>query len=450
MPKIPPTSRAEFRIFVINSFVRTGRIAALYAAYGCFYFWGEYLRTLPNLRPDSAQLREQTNHTIHSFKIGRDGRIFISARRLDSMSNSRIVRETSTSSNHDQIAVKIEVHDSGGSFFSYHTYKGGNEFRPVLPRDQSAPGEDVIISLEQLSRESFVSGIPSFELENRRNVRWAADRVVLESFAIADDKIRIEVVQDHPLANLSYFTMTGIIDAYPGVSNQHGGVYLQFKLADYIGRVWKMRIRHDGLNPPQIQINRGAGCESVSLLSFDGFRLRVHYGRQSAVSTCYAKPPSEELYGLVQPRSYSGRHLNLVQGKCSYAMIVDSVILHRELEGTMLREGSVYDQGRIGSEIAYLCGAKYLGLRKLVIEEPSRGGKDLYSTDAQVAIQTRMISTRRRRDFGLCIQEELLKLTRKLRQDFKYNPWMARGYAILSFVDYDEVIRTLLLEVPRP
>jgi len=82
---------------------------------------------------------------------------------------------------------------------------------------------------------------------------------------------------------------------------------------------------------------------------------------------------------------------------CSEALIVDSVKFKRRLEQTMLQTGSSYDQGRIGSEIAYLCGVRFLHLRNLVLEEPSKGGKDLYTLDRQTAVQARMLRDTPRR-----------------------------------------------------
>ncbi len=319
---------------------------------------------------------DSTYAKCKSIRIGRDGRTYISAQELGLYFKSESVDHIVTPSN-QILAFKITTYLQDGSFSSYHLYRGGREFRPVLSRNRLSPGQQARISLELLPLKSFIAGIPSFELANLDFTRWVADRVVAKSVSAHDDgELQIEFVQDHPLVDVADFVVRGSVDRYPGPSNQNKGVYLQFSLVDYIGRKWKLRIRHDGLKLPQFQIDRGAGCESVNLISFDGFRLTFRYGRQGAMSTCYIRPPSEEVYGIGQTRNYSGRYLNLVQGVYSKALIIDDIKVKRTLERTMLKMGSIYDQGRIGSEIAYLCGVKCLGLRNLVIEEPSKGGKE--------------------------------------------------------------------------
>lgn len=402
-------------------------------------------------RDDIGSQTIEKNGQAKSVRIGRDGRTYISARELGmlvkSSKNANGIIEV-PAKNHI-LPFKITVRSPTGSFLTYHSYKGGAEFRPVLPRNRLAPGQRVWITLEPLSRDSFVYGIQSFELASQDLKRWEAERVVVDSFTILDDKLEIHFIQDHPLVALSNFVLSGRMGESLGASNQYGGVYLPFVIVDYIGRMWMMRIRHDGSNRPQFQIDRGAGCETVSLISFDGFRLTFRYGRSGAVSTCYLCPPSDEMYDLAPPRAYSGKYLALVQNKYSRALIIDKVKIKRNLERQMLDAGSVYDQGRIGSEIAYLYAVRYLGLQSVVLEEPSKNGKDLYTMNKQSVIQTRMIKAARRDHFELSVQTELLDLIRKLGQDFRYNGEMIRGYGALSFVNRRNDIKTIVVEVTR-
>lgn len=119
----------------------------------------------------------------------------------------------------------------------------------------------------------------------------------------------------------------------------------------------------------------------------------------------------------------------------------------------MLTESSSYDHGRLGVEIAYTVSADKFGLKDVIIEEPSKGGKDLYSLDGRVVIQARFI-----KDFrqfqpltpAEALQDQLADLVSKLRQDFDNNPSATTGYAILSYADDNNGVKTIVAEVTRP
>ncbi len=350
----------------------------------------------------------------------------------------------------EPMALQIKVQNSTKSFSSYHLYDGGHEFRPVLPRTRLSPGASVLISLERLSLASFISRIPTFELVNRDFTRWLSDRTVVKSLSLGGKGLKIKFNQHNPLVNIKTFELNAVVNKYPGRCNQLGGVYLQCRLVDYIGRSLEMRIRHNGYHQPEFQIDRGAGFETVTLMSYDGFRLSLRYGKHGTTSTFYLAGPSELAYESEPPQGYSGHHLDLVQGMFTRALLVDSVRLRRKLEQTMFQFGSSYDQGRIGSEIAYFCSTEYLGLRNLVIEEPSKRGKDLYTLDTRTSLQARMLKNMPGKKLGDAVQIELLSLVRKLAQDYSHNPKMRTGYAILSFVDSGNAIKTLIVEAKRP
>lgn len=307
-----------------------------------------------------------------------------------------------------------------------------------------------MISLERLPLSAFVPGIPQFDLVNRDLTKWVSDKTTIESLRLEGDILKIVINQEGPFAEFGPFELSAKVDKYPGRSNQRGGVYLECHISDYIGRKFAIRIRHDGLRQPQFQINRGAGFEAVTLLSYDGFRISFRYGVHGTTSTLYLLKPSELVYELDSPAHYSGPYLELVKGMYTRALVVASVKFRRRLERMMFQKGSSYDQGRIGSEIAYICGEKFLGLRNLVLEEPSKGGKDLYTLGHRVAIQTRLLKNRPFKGLKDAIQIELLSLTRKLGHDFRYNPEMRIGYAILSFVEAGSNLKTLLLQIPNP
>lgn len=172
-------------------------------------------------------------------------------------------------------------------------YNRGQEFRPVLSRSKVLPGASLLISLENLSLQSFVSWIPSFELMNRDLTRWMADRVVVKPLSLERNILKIDFDQDSPYDNIKHFEIVATVERYPGRSNQLGGAYLQCHVTDYVGRNFEIRIRHNGVGLPQLQVNRGAGFEAVTLVSYDGFRLSWRYSVYGTTSTVYLAGPSD-------------------------------------------------------------------------------------------------------------------------------------------------------------
>ena len=118
----------------------------------------------------------------------------------------------------------------------------------------------------------------------------------------------------------------------------------------------------------------------------------------------------------------------------------------------MVEAGSKYDHGRGGAEIAYTVATDRLGLKDVVLVEPSRGGKDLYTGDGRVVIQARMLTDRdvlSSSKLGDTLQAQFVDMVSKLKEDFRYNPLMTNGYGILSYVEDDGNVTTIIVEVPR-
>ena len=79
------------------------------------------------------------------------------------------------------------------------------------------------------------------------------------------------------------------------------------------------------------------------------------------------------------------------------------------------------------------------------------GGRDLYTEDNTVAIQARLIRhTDPKMDLQTTIQTQLADLVGQLGRDYGYQPNMTDGYAILSYIDNDGSLKSLVVEVPRP
>jgi len=163
----------------------------------------------------------------------------------------------------------------------------------------------------------------------------------------------------------------------------------------------------------------------------------------------YLTAPSEAIYALGEMQSYSGPYLDSIAGQYSNAFMIDNVEMVRGEESDMLARGSNYVLGRLGAEIAYVIGADKLGLKDIILQEPAVGGRDLYTLDNTVAIQARLINQPSDPSLQTTIKAQLADLVAKLGQDYENQPAMTKGYAILSFVDTDGSLKSIIVEVPR-
>jgi len=178
--------------------------------------------------------------------------------------------------------------------------------------------------------------------------------------------------------------------------------------------------------------------------------LSIVYTTRNTIATMYPKALTEAIYSLGDLHPYSGPYLDFVAGKFTNAFMVDHIEMERLLESSMLYHGSTYVVGRLGSEIAYVIADSKLGLKDVVLEEPSVGGRDLYTRDNTVAIQARLLAYVNPAKVEATIQKELLNLVNKLGQDYDNQPDMKDGFAILSYVDpADGMLKSLIVEVPK-
>jgi hypothetical protein len=346
-------------------------------------------------------------------------------------------------------ALKVTVHKLWYKLPSYHVYQGGTYVGFTLPKDQIQPGDALGLSFELLQVEDFAKSVPDLVLSNPAHLPWLADTAVLKDFKAANGMMSFDVVQNNPWSSVGSYTIEGQIVNYPGVSRL-GGIYAEFAIKDYAGETTDLRIRYDGssLQGGQLQLVQGTETVPVSDLSYDDLRLKLVYSSDNHVTTIYTKPPSESIYSLGDRHPYSGSYLDLVRGKYTNAWQIDKIVLQRDLEKAMLDYGGPTNLGRMGSEVSYVLGDKYLGLKNIVMPDPSQGGRDLYTHDNTVAIQARFL-----KNFGqdkvTTIQNQLLDLAKKLQQDYENQSDMRDGYAILSYLDTDGTVKAIILEVPR-
>jgi len=322
-------------------------------------------------------------------------------------------------------------------------------FKPTLSADHAQAGDVIPISIEVLPLDAFIRSIPKLGLANPVHLKWVADRVVVNDFTLTNGNLVLDMFQDSPWSDIGRFSLTGVIDSYPGLSSNYAGIFTEFNIADYAGRTDAMRLRYDGSSTPVLSFETGGNFLQASMISYDGFRLSIVYGSDNRVATIYLQPPSDEIYTLGGMNHYAGIYLDKVQGKYANAYLVDNVGMVRDLEKSMLQTGLTYDLGRQGAEIAYRITDEKLGLKGIIIQEPSVGGRDLYTQDNTVAIQTRLLANVPPSRFDLTIQNALSSLVGKLMEDFANQPQMQKGYAILSYVDTDGSLKSIVLEVPK-
>lgn len=337
----------------------------------------------------ASHIRNSSTPTIVK-RIGVGRRVYLSEAKIARLLQSSLRPLETMHNKGSKVAFTMSIQTASRSFRSHHVFENGREFWPVLPRGLVRTGEIAVVRLEPLTLRSFLSGLPIFELKNRDRAKWVSERVRVESFLLDGRVVRIRFSQTGCPNGLARFELALVLDTYPGRCNQSGGVFLQCHLVDYFGRPFPIRICHNGVDPPLFQLNRGAGFESVSLVSFDGVRLSFRYGVSGTTSVVYLAGPHDSCFMVGPSTPYSGRYLDLVAGMHRGASVC-GVSLLDEVELGMYQHGSAYDQGRLGSEIAYFCAKRCLHLEHVVIEEPSKAGRDLYTEDQTVSLQARMI-----------------------------------------------------------
>jgi hypothetical protein len=344
-------------------------------------------------------------------------------------------------------AFKITVHNGPDVSISYYVYQGGELFTPRIPAGQANPGDVVPISIDLLPLDAFVKGLPAFQLTNAEYLSWVADCVIIKDVTETGNMLQIHFVQSNPFSKVQDFTLSGIVQKYPGSSTNYGGAYAEFTITDYAGRTQTLRLRHDGYDIPQFQLIIGGFPFTASLISYDGLRLSIVYSGRDTVKTVYLMPPSTDIYALGDMHPYSGEYLNLVAGKYSNVFMVDDVQTKRGEESTMLFHGSEYVAGRLGAEIAYVIATDKLGLKDVMLQDPAVGGPGLYTKDNTIAIQARLIRhANDGADLPTTIKGEFANLVESVRHDYS-NPDMKDGYAILSFIDTDGSLKTIIVEV---
>lgn len=331
----------------------------------------------------------------------------------------------------------------------YHYYEGGKNWVPTVPQDVGKPRDVMAITVQMLTKEDFIKNIRNFGLTNDYLLPWAAERTLITDVSLVDDQLTINAVQDPSVEGVWNFAINA---QSPGQLEFNVGLtYVDLTVSDAFGGARDVRLYHDGHTPPLFKVQSGKEFFPVDFVSFDGTRLKLHYQRPvgDSTATVYLNDPSV-LYSV--GNVVTGSNDYLVMG-ASRVYEIDKVKPLRNLEMAMVKSTSNYDIARIGAEIAYTVAQQKLGLKDVVFVDPAIGGRDLYTTDAKVVIQARMLSRTHdaltTKDLQADVLQQLNDLVGKLGQDFEYNPSATTGYAILSYADNQWNIHTIILELKK-
>ena len=342
--------------------------------------------------------------------------------------------------------LELRILKSGAVMYS--EYRGGATWQPSMPSELASPGDDLSLGIHVLTTDEFVKNLSPATLANEQGFRLMPTAVELSKFRLSGDMVEIQVTQElgEPA---STFSLSGRI--VQPIDIHYGDVYLQVEMKDYFGQTRDFKIHHDGHTPPWLGIEAGSGFPRVSFLTFDGVRLRVVYvlsQNDINIATIYLGDPSI-LYTFGEITNV----LPIDTGGAKSALLITKVTFNRQMENSMLGMDSDYVHGRLGAEIAYSYAKHKLGLTDVVLAEISKGGKDLYTNDGKVVIQARFLTQTNAlptNDVNDLVQAQLNNLVTKLRQDFQNNKSATTGYAVLSYLDNDGVVKTIVVEVgPR-
>ena len=338
----------------------------------------------------------------------------------------------------------LRLNDNGGVVDSVHSYSGGAFWRPVVHGLNQLEGKEVSLRVKKLTRSNFLASLSPITYQNTFGARWAPQKMTISDFELNGNTITMKM-SAHPSNDMHpSFLVKGTVDKT--FSNSNGGPRLGFKLNGLLGGSKRIAIylssNYLSSKSSGMGIEDGREFRRLKMVYSDGVRLVLVYDkfRDFNSSTLYVGDPSS-LY------SFEEESIPLMRiGGCP-TLRWFTIKIVRNLEQRMLAKGSSYDHGRLGVEIAYSILRRELDTSDFVIPEPSKGGKDLYSSNGRISVQARLIfDFRQFRPLGLqeVISSQLKTLLSKIRQDFTYNPWMTKGFVVLSYFDQNRNVQAIL------
>jgi hypothetical protein len=273
-------------------------------------------------------------------------------------------------------------------------------------------------------------------------------RTIFEGARLKGTSLDLAFSQVPAIQGFGHFVVSGVCEKRLGFNS--GRTTLDVSLTDYFGKMRTIRINHTGRDKPWFGIRYGDKFERILAIWHDGVRTRFvkNAGQKDTdLVTVYLGDPSR----IVHLGDLSSHRSHLRYHRKDRLYWIDDIWFGREIERDLLHNGTHYELGRLGAEVAYSVATQKLGLRNLVLVEPSKGGRDLYTRDGKAVMQARLVAdpsrlSRRNIAFTLCRQFESLHA--KLLQDFRYNPGARKGFGVVSYV-IDNRLRASVLEISR-
>ncbi len=326
----------------------------------------------------------------------------------------------------------------------YHYYQGGQNWYPTVPSDVADQGDVLTISIQILTAAQFVADLPGIDFTNLLYTDWGGAETSMTGFTLTGNDLQIQATQWDDFAGVSSFTIDGTVDG--PLSFVGGTTSLDVTLTDAFGQTRDIRINYDGHTSASLGIWDSDSFATVQFISFDGVRLRfatIASSNNVDVATIWVNPPSS-LYSFGSSDEVT---LGFPVPYASQAFEIEHVDFSRQLEYQMLNDGTSYDKGILGAEIAYTVLEKDFGLKDMIILPPNLGGNDLISADGSVIVQARLITyAQQSASLNEALASELSQMTNKLHGGFKLFPQASVGYAILAYVD-GPVIKVVIVEV---
>lgn len=331
---------------------------------------------------------------------------------------------------------------------SYHSYSGGPIWIATLPSESASPGRIMNVSASLLTTTEFVANLKPLLFPRGRGTHLPDVVTQATRFTLENGFLSIRFDQHPAVEGVQSFSLNGRIN--PSMKCVNGKAKLEFLITDIFGFRRTLGISHDGHGPLSLTISANGHSYNVRSVHSDGVRTTVEFRFR------YFNPNVVTFYDALPLRLYRvGRLKKDVEPSIPEVLstfVLDSIKPLRRTERDMLFKGSKYDLGRVGAEIALCVAMRILRIDDLIMNEPSKGGKDLFTRDRRVVIQSRLLRGTRGLDAG-DVETELIrqmgKLAWKLGQDFEYNPPAERGFAILSYLTKSDNLRTIVAEVDK-
>ena len=307
-------------------------------------------------------------------------------------------------------------------------------------RELGFKGEEFPLSISLLTKQRFLDGIGTLTMRNEMGARWIADMCHLQIVRTRSE-LMIKCSQFPPVEGCSRFTISGRTAS--AFQRYNDCVRLDLTIEDILGNRRNLALFHNGRRNAWMGIDCGSYFSRVFMISSDGIRTRFVYGgsREFNVAVLYESDPSR-LFSF----KWDMRNLETFIDAKENMNIVGEVKPIRSLEQKMEAEGTAYDHGRLGAEIAYVVTRELTKPTRVLLFEPSRGGKDLFSVDEKLVVQARML-VRTRRMSGVTLKNEIISNLRsllfKLEQDFRCNALAVRGLAVLTFVNHEDTVKLI-------